>query len=326
MNSLVSVIVPIYNVEKYLEECLQSVVNQTICKRLEVLLIDDGSTDSSGEIAQNYADKYGWTYFKKDNGGQSSARNLGIDRANGKYIYFLDSDDYLASNALELLANRCENENLDILKFSSYTFSDGEEDIKWDYSGYKYHGDYKKVYDSQGLIEELIKNRDMDLVSPCCMIYHTDFLKSNGIRFIEGIKFEDNLFHLECISRVNRIRIDNTPLYYRRYRVGSTIHTFSDEDYMKAMGTSVMIADEKGLSNGLLTGTAYYCHDYSWKYAGSWSRITPRQRRDNRSLTHKVKAVIKQNNYWGDSKLKLFVNYDRLFLIRQKIRRIVKGI
>ena len=123
----VSVIIPVYMVEDYLRECLDSAVKQTLSD-IEIICVDDGSADSSAQIVEEYAAKYSTVQLiRKENGGQSSARNLGLDVAKGKYIYFLDSDDYLDLNTLEELYNKAEAENLDILCFNCVPFFESEK-------------------------------------------------------------------------------------------------------------------------------------------------------------------------------------------------------
>lgn len=99
-------------------------------KNIEVILVSDVSTDGSRAIAARYAERNSnYTLVNRENGGLSAARNTGLDRARGEYVYFLDSDDYLAENALEILYTKVGQENLDVLKFSAYTFSDGCKDF-----------------------------------------------------------------------------------------------------------------------------------------------------------------------------------------------------
>ena len=103
MNGLISVIVPVYNTEKYLRKCIESILSQSY-KNIELLLINDGSTDSSAEICREYLDKdKRCYYFEKENGGLSDARNYGIERAKGEYITFVDSDDFFLEEAIEKL-------------------------------------------------------------------------------------------------------------------------------------------------------------------------------------------------------------------------------
>ena len=123
----VSVIIPMYKVEEYLRECLDSVVNQTL-KEIEVLCIDDGSPDRSAEIASEYVSKYSnFKLIRKENGGQSSARNLGIEVASGEYVYFLDADDYIDAQMLEKLYQRASEGALDIIYFNTNLFFENDE-------------------------------------------------------------------------------------------------------------------------------------------------------------------------------------------------------
>lgn len=118
MNDLLSVIIPVYNQENNLKRCLDSIVAQTY-KNLEVILIDDGSTDDSFKICRDYADKYGWIAIHIANGGVSNARNIGLDKASGKYILFIDSDDYVSSNYIISLYNMVKTGACDIA-YSKY--------------------------------------------------------------------------------------------------------------------------------------------------------------------------------------------------------------
>lgn len=119
MNKI-SVIVPIYNVEKYLPTCLNSIINQTY-KNLEILLINDGSSDNSGEICENYAKMDNRIHvFHKRNEGVSSARNLGIDLSVGDFISFVDPDDFLDLNLYEIVISNMEKYNADIICFNCY--------------------------------------------------------------------------------------------------------------------------------------------------------------------------------------------------------------
>ena len=107
MDVRISVIIPIYNVERYIRECLQSVARQSF-SAYEVLMVDDGSTDRSGRIAQEYADRYSrFRLIHKENGGLSSARNAGLEQAKGMYVCFVDADDYITEDYLCRLYENC---------------------------------------------------------------------------------------------------------------------------------------------------------------------------------------------------------------------------
>ena len=120
----ISIIVPIYNAEKYLNKCIDSIINQSK-KELEIILINDGSTDNSENIIKKYDDKR-IKYFKNKNQGIGKTRNFGIKKATGKYIMFLDSDDYLDKDACKYLFNKIEKENLDIVVCDFYKDIDGK--------------------------------------------------------------------------------------------------------------------------------------------------------------------------------------------------------
>ena len=126
MNKIdISIIVPIYNAEKYLKKCLDSLVNQTK-KELEFILINDGSTDKSEEIVKTYKDER-IKYFKNKNQGIGKTRNFGIEKATGKYIMFLDSDDYFSSDACEILYKEAEKEKADLIVFDYYRVEKGQK-------------------------------------------------------------------------------------------------------------------------------------------------------------------------------------------------------
>ena len=122
----ISVIIPVYNVEQYLRECLESVINQTLSE-LEIICINDGSTDSSLDILREYEQKDNRIIvINKDNEGQAAARNIGISMAKGEYIGFLDSDDYIDSNFYEKLYNAAKKYKADIACTNLYRFSDSK--------------------------------------------------------------------------------------------------------------------------------------------------------------------------------------------------------
>ena len=216
---LVSVIVPIYNVEQYLDECLIHLERQTL-KDVEVILVNDGSTDSSSEIAQRYVNRNNnFRLINCTNGGVSAARNTGMKHAVGKYLYFIDSDDYLTDTALYELFQVAEKNQLDVLKFSAYTFEENSSDFKWE--AYRYKGNYDGIYTGAKLLKEAKDNHD-NIVS-CCMIFiRRALVEEEQLHFFEGIKYsEDTLFHLTLLVLSHRTMILNKPLYYRRYRVAS---------------------------------------------------------------------------------------------------------
>lgn len=127
MNDLISIIIPVYNMEKYLKRCLDSVINQSY-KNLEILLIDDGSADSSGDICLEYSKKDNRIkYYKKENGGLSSARNYGLDRYKGEYVGFIDSDDVIDKDMFKILYNNIKKSDADMSICEVVRFKDNPE-------------------------------------------------------------------------------------------------------------------------------------------------------------------------------------------------------
>lgn len=214
----VSVIIPIYNVEKYLAECLDSTVNQTL-KNIEIICVDDGSPDRSADIAAEYAKKYdNVKLIRKENGGLSSARNAGLDKARGQYIYFLDSDDYLERNALEELYGKAVAEDLDMLFFNSTPFFESKKDKRNNasYSNYyKRKGDYSGIRTGQAMLTMMLKNQEY-LSSACIEIIRRSLIEKNGLRFYDGIIHEDNLFTFQCTILAQRVSHVDREYYHRR--------------------------------------------------------------------------------------------------------------
>ncbi len=236
----VSVIVPVYNVENYLEECLDSLVNQTLID-FEIICIDDGSTDRSLEILRQYESQYpNFRIFTQNNNGPSRARNVGLDNALGEYIYFMDSDDILSKFALKNLYTIAKAKSLDLIIFKLMNFNDE--------TGEKFSTDY---YDMKFLKEtvgdSVFSHRDLDsnyifkiAVSPPAKFYRREIL--DDLRFPEGYLFEDNPFFVESFFRCERVYFHDKYLYYRRIR-NNSITTSTNRTYMDYIPISEMMID-----------------------------------------------------------------------------------
>ncbi len=218
-NILVSVIVPVYNVESYLDACLSQLAKQKL-KNIEVIIIDDGSTDGSLDIAMRYVKMYPNFYLiHQENSGLSASRNRGLEKAKGKYIYFCDSDDYIFENTLEDLYCKAEEENLDVIRFLAYEFDD-ENESQFRLSSYTYRVDYQWIYDGRELFKLMINNGD-NIPSACLLFTKREIIEKNNLRFKEGIIHEDNLFNFLLMHSSKRVFIWNNPLYCRRIRKNS---------------------------------------------------------------------------------------------------------
>lgn len=222
---LVSIIMPVYNVEDYLEESLMSVANQTF-KDFELIIINDGSTDGSEVIIHDFMTKFeqlNILYIKQDNAGQSSARNKGISQAKGEYIYFFDSDDLIDKKAIETLYHKSKVENFDMLLFSGESFYETDDVHATQYTfNYLKKEYYTTILNGQELFVELINNDDYS-TSPCLYFVKKDLLLNKNLRFYEGIIHEDALFTYQVILSATRTKVINEVLFYRRVRLNSTM-------------------------------------------------------------------------------------------------------
>ena len=201
----VSVIVPIYNVEKYIKKCLNSLVNQTL-QEIQIILVNDGSKDKSGEIAKEYAQMYKnkILYLEKENGGLSDARNYGIPYAEGEYIAFIDSDDYIDENAYEEMYDKAKKENSDYV----------ECDFIWEYPNKNKIDRYKEYTD----LKEMFKN--VRVVAWNKLIKKEIILKNN-LYFPKGLRYEDVEFTYKLIPFVNKFAYVNKPFIHYVQREGS---------------------------------------------------------------------------------------------------------
>ena len=227
MNSLISVIVPVYNVEKYLSKCLESIINQTY-QNLEIICVDDGSTDSSPKILEEYAKKD--TRIKilsQTNSGQGVTRNLAINLAKGEYIMFVDSDDWLSLNACEVLLNKISLTNSDFVIFGAYLFDDNKnceriDSPYWSVDEYREILKRKEVFDYKDVKDIIFKR-----FSPWNKFYNASFLKANNIKFDEKLEFEDVIFHMKSFLFADRITYCQDCLYnYRLFHSSSCTERF----------------------------------------------------------------------------------------------------
>ena len=218
MNYLVSVIVPVYNSTSYLKRCVDAILSQTY-ENLEILLIDDGSTDACGQICDAYLnDDSRIRVIHQENHGLGHARNTGMKLATGKYIIFLDSDDYWRSDALENLFNEAEENDLQVTVFSAHSFCDGIEH----YKGPSYSHTVQNNTVKNGAESFLYTSENGEYYAQACLrLYRLDYLRDNGFVFDEGIIHEDESFSFLAYIHADRVECLGERYYYRRYRPGS---------------------------------------------------------------------------------------------------------
>lgn len=224
----ISIIIPIYNMEQYLTECLDSVVKQD-CKNLEVICVNDGSKDNSLSILKEYGKIYSFIHiYTKKNGGLSSARNYGMQKANGKYIFFLDSDDMLVDkHCLSFMVESMESNSLDAMYFDGKSFFENESMRQLNASyetAYQRKKSYGVYQQGRELFSDLVRNGDY-YTSACLQCLSREFINRNNLSFLEGIFYEDNLFTLKGIILANKVMHQNRTVLLRRVRGGSIMQS-----------------------------------------------------------------------------------------------------
>ena len=219
----VSVIIPIYNTEKYLAECLESIINQTL-KQIEIICIDDGSSDGSAAILKEYAQNdLRISMYTQKNRGVSAARNVGVRHARGKYLFFMDSDDILEKNALEILSETLNKHDLQVLYCDGTSFAESDacrEAAEKFHNYYTRKNEYPLSTTGIQLMTDMLKNQEYR--ATCClhMVRRDYFLKRN-LWFIENIVHEDNYYVFCCMINAERAGYIHIAPYKRRVHANS---------------------------------------------------------------------------------------------------------
>ena len=255
-QNLISVIVPVYNVEDYLEECINSILSQTYTN-LEILIVNDGSTDNSLEILQKFSQKDSRiSVFTKENGGLSSARNYAIDRANGKYFTFIDSDDYIEENYIEYLMESLIDNEADISIVNSYHMINGKrKDI--------INNDGSVSIFSRREVLEKMYSKENDFIGILQSAQGKLYKKKlfNNIRYPLGKKYEDAFTTYKLYLNSEKIVYTNIALYAYRIREGSILrsgYSLSNLDVLEMFEERINILENNGYDTK--TDRYYFCN------------------------------------------------------------------
>ena len=237
-----SVIVPIYKVEAYLRKCVDSLLNQDLPKEdYEIILVDDGSPDRCGEICDEYAEKFSnIKVVHRENGGLSAARNSGIEVAQGKYLQFVDSDDYLEPNVLKALAEKMEKENLDILRFNYQNVNEKYEVFEPNKSGKPFVNYCDEICDGITFLNERLGYACYAVQ----FILKTDWVRSVAL-FKEGIYFEDTEWTPRVLVEAKRVTSVDTMVYNYLVRQGSITKSVDPKKRQKLLDDSLALIDAK---------------------------------------------------------------------------------
>lgn len=229
---LLSIIIPIYNIENYVERCVKSIVQQSFpADQYEVVLVNDGSKDGSlrklESLQKEFSDK-NINIFTKENGGLSSARNFGLEKATANYIWFVDGDDWVSEDSLQKISDELlKYPNLDILEFDLAIATEYQSGFKYDYNA-----DEKSATVGQETGRAFLEHHGYSL-GVTVNIYRRDFLQDSGIIFPLGKYSEDNIFSLKTLLKAERFRKINAYFYFYYQRADSISHTKTTEHLRK---------------------------------------------------------------------------------------------
>ena len=235
MNDLISIIIPIYNVENYIGECLTSVINQTY-KNLEIICIDDCGSDNSVNITESFMKKDSRIKLIKhsENMGLPQARNTGIKNSNGKYLFFLDSDDYIKSDIIEKMYNNALDTNADIVISNFEAFCENIDGKKLIEKVNKSRFVKKNL---KILKTDIFNFEKVFITTPCLSwgkLFKTSFIKDNTIRYInQKVMYEDNGFYLKLLSKFPLISYIPEQGVYYRVRENSITSKYDEKRFKK---------------------------------------------------------------------------------------------
>ncbi|MDE6914706.1 MAG: glycosyltransferase, partial [Lachnospiraceae bacterium] len=242
----ISVIVTVYNLEKYIRNCLDSILNQKGTE-YEVICVDDASTDGSGAILEEYEKKDCRVKVIRllENRGLASARNEGYRHAVGEYLYNIDGDDLLVENAVSRMYGCAKENDLDLLGFSARAFFDNEDAHRFgNENDYVRKHDYPRVYQGPEVVAELISNGDRANANRVLYCYKRSFFIENGLYDEEGLRYaDDSMFSYYVTAR--RAMCIPDQLYLRRYREGSIVTSPLKKRYLESMAVLFCVEMER---------------------------------------------------------------------------------
>lgn len=327
-ENLISVIIPVYNAEVYIDKCIKSVLKQTY-SNIEILLIDDCSTDNSFNICCDYMKVHNNIYVfqtEKNSGSASAARNIGLENSNGDYIAFLDSDDFILPTMYENLLNMCLEYNCDIAKCETIDIKNREEPIVAE------KAQKLEIYKGIDLMDSVFDKNPIFNVAPCNKLYKKEVF--NNIRFPEKIIYEDEAIIMQVLYNATNVAVTDEILYCYYLSPKSVMrNSFSKKrfDIFNALDLRLDFLEKKGLfkiyQKTLVTEYRIACGIFCFL-------------KNNKSIDNKYLNIINQilndkkfddilKNSFFSKKYKLYsilcLKFPQLINIYEKIKCKVKG-
>lgn len=309
-NILLSFIIPAYNVEKFLIDTLTSIIQEVRkvdFKEIEIVIVNDGSTDSTPLLAEEFIQEHNdlnIKLFSKENGGLSDARNYGIDRASGEYIWFFDADDLIGENSLETIVSTLKREKLDLLSFSvREIYENGKIDetnivdkpVDKIVNGAEYISQYKRE------------------ISACMFVFKRSLVIYNNLRFIKGVLSEDYDFTLRLYGFCSRISFLNIVAYQYIIRQGSLSRRNDEKYYTFHHNSMLQIIPE--VSNFFESFSDKVYANYAKKEINKMKMIAVNML--FKSSVNKVQKLSFYNKFNQNNILE--ISYDSNFTIKQKV-------
>lgn len=300
MNGLVSVVIPVYNAEAYLDACLASVFGQTY-RDVEIILVDDGSADGSGAMCDAFAEKDPRVRaFHKTNGGASSARNAGLREAAGEYVYFLDSDDTIAPTLLEKLVCSARENDAELVFFDAWAVDEetGERTEK-NYS-------HKEAYAPDtgvNMMAKMVKNGDFHM-GVWQYLAKKAFYDREDLSFVEGIVYEDFLFTCQAYCLAKRVSHVPEFLYERLYHANSVMTAKKTLKYYRSAQTVYERVRDFSAAHGGCVPAAYLVRG-AFNAVACFHALSGREKKEARAAYTALRKDILAHGAYGSKPLKM---------------------
>lgn len=306
-NPMFSIIVPVYNTEKYINQCLDSILNQKY-KNFELILVDDGSTDGSSKICDEYAVHNDNVHtFHKENGGLSDARNFGIIHSRGEYLLFIDSDDFIAKNSLKSIEKYVSKTNMDVCFLKGYKYYEKNNIQELDEDFFLLQANGKEY------IQKYVSQLKKLPASACTKLINRKFALNNNLFFVKGMYSEDVEWFVRLMKCVENFGALNTPYYYyRQNRQGSITNSVTE----KNINSMVDIFEIHAKKNENKVEDSYVNNYLAYEYIimlAEYMNLPKNNQKKVKKNVYDYKWILKYNN---NQKVKLAYIVDCLIGIR----------